>query len=252
VRIAQQFFSDALMNKNSALARKVNEALGAEVLQRHLDSPLSRAKSKKLFEIISSLSKKDMLADVGCFDGSLFETYESCGVSQVDGYDIIPTALDEARASHPNSKTALWDFEVDKSPAHDSSYDIIVCADVIEHLFDPSNLVSECFRILKEGGVCIFLTPNLASLWNRYLLLRGRVPLGHPGVAPMFKEDRNVNPGHSRIGTAIEWKSFLRAKGFVVSKVDGIWASRFSRIIALDRPSYAHTLVFVCSKSSSS
>lgn len=240
------------MIRNSALARKANEALGSEVHRRHLDSPLALAKSNKLFEIISNVSNRSTLADVGCFDGSFFDTYNSCGVSQIDGYDTLPSALDSAKASHPNSKTMIWDFEVEKSPAPDCTYDIIVCADVIEHLYDPNNLVSECFRILKDGGTCIFLTPNLASLWNRYLLLRGRMPLGHPGVAPMFKGDINVNLGHSRIGTAKEWELFIRTKGLLISRIDGIWSSRMSKVISLGHPTLAHTLVFLCSKRSSS
>lgn len=240
------------MDRNSALARSSNDELGSEIHRKHLDSSLTLAKSKKLVEVISNLSNRSTLADVGCFDGSFFSAYESCGVLQIDGYDILPSALDSARLVYPHSKIVAWDFEVEKAPVHDSTYDVIVCADVIEHLFDPNNLVSECFRILKEGGMCIFLTPNLASLWNRYQLLRGRVPLGHPGVAPMFRGDSNVNPGHSRIGTAKEWVCLLRAKGFSVSQVDGIWSSKISRTVSLGRPTLAHTLVFLCSKNLSS
>ena len=37
----------------------------------------------------------------------------------------------------------------------DSSYDIVIIDNILEHVADPKKGVSEIFRILKTGGICI-------------------------------------------------------------------------------------------------
>ncbi len=226
----------------------MNESKGSEILAEGLDSPFTSLKIRKLMKIISESPSKDRLADVGCFDGKFFKFYKSCGVKSIDGFDILPDALDLARKQDSDVRTFLWNFEGERAPAGDSEYDIIVCSDVIEHLFDPDNLLSECFRILKPSGIFILLTPNLASAWNRYLSFRGRMPLGHPGVSPMKRTETTVNLAHSRIGTSKEWAGLLLSSGFKVQKIDGIWSGNLSRIVCAGRPTLSHTLVFTCSK----
>jgi SAM-dependent methyltransferase len=46
----------------------------------------------------------------------------------------------------------------------DDSYDIVVIDNVLEHVADPKRAVSEIFRILKAGGICICLTPFLIKI----------------------------------------------------------------------------------------
>lgn len=44
------------------------------------------------------------------------------------------------------------------------SFDVIVSAEVIEHLENPRAVVREWFRLLKSGGLLLFSTPNNESL----------------------------------------------------------------------------------------
>jgi 2-polyprenyl-3-methyl-5-hydroxy-6-metoxy-1,4-benzoquinol methylase len=54
------------------------------------------------------------------------------------------------------------------------SYDLVVAAEVIEHLENPRFLAREWFRILKPGGAVLVSTPNNES-WRSIvsLLFRG-------------------------------------------------------------------------------
>lgn len=52
-------------------------------------------------------------------------------------------------------------------------FDIIYCAETLEHIYNTDNLISEVHRILKTDGCLIITTPNLASWYNRALLLGG-------------------------------------------------------------------------------
>lgn len=45
----------------------------------------------------------------------------------------------------------------------DRSFDLVIHLDVMEHLFDPFAALSEIFRTLDHGGICIFTAPTYAE-----------------------------------------------------------------------------------------
>jgi 2-polyprenyl-3-methyl-5-hydroxy-6-metoxy-1,4-benzoquinol methylase len=59
-------------------------------------------------------------------------------------------------------------------PGHDGAFDVVVAAEVIEHLENPRFTAWEIFRILRPGGTAIITTPNNES-WRSLaaLLVRG-------------------------------------------------------------------------------
>jgi 2-polyprenyl-3-methyl-5-hydroxy-6-metoxy-1,4-benzoquinol methylase len=63
-------------------------------------------------------------------------------------------------------------------PGHDSEFDVVVAAEVIEHLENPRFVMREVFRMLRPGGTAIFTTPNNES-WRSViaLVIRGHYVL---------------------------------------------------------------------------
>ena len=59
-------------------------------------------------------------------------------------------------------------------PIPDATYDLVVAAEVVEHLENPRCLAREWFRLLRPGGALIVSTPNNES-WRSLvsLLCRG-------------------------------------------------------------------------------
>jgi len=57
------------------------------------------------------------------------------------------------------------DFEKEKLPFKDNTFDGIVCLDVIEHIWDTRAFLKEIKRILKYDGWFISSTPNY-SFWR--------------------------------------------------------------------------------------
>jgi ubiquinone/menaquinone biosynthesis C-methylase UbiE len=58
-------------------------------------------------------------------------------------------------------------------PFADNFFDVIVSAWVLEHLDQPETAFREIYRVLKPGGVVIFLTPNT---WNYNVWLIRAIP----------------------------------------------------------------------------
>jgi 2-polyprenyl-3-methyl-5-hydroxy-6-metoxy-1,4-benzoquinol methylase len=53
----------------------------------------------------------------------------------------------------------------------DRTFDVIVSAEVIEHLENPRAVAREWFRLLRPGGTLIFSTPNNESWRSLFALL---------------------------------------------------------------------------------
>ena len=96
----------------------------------------------------------------------------------------------------------------------DVRFDLVVFAEVIEHLTVPPEVVLPALAaVMRPGGTLLLQTPNAASLFKRLELLFGRNP-----YEPL-RLTRD-NPGHFREYTGAEIASALRVSGFeVVSHV---------------------------------
>jgi SAM-dependent methyltransferase len=58
----------------------------------------------------------------------------------------------------------------------DETFDFITCIAVLEHLFNPFEVVEEFRRILKDGGRLLISVPNVAYIKRRVRLLFGIFP----------------------------------------------------------------------------
>jgi SAM-dependent methyltransferase len=105
------------------------------------------------------------------------------------------------------------DIEKESFPFVDSSFDIVLHLDVIEHLHSsPRKPLRQIRRVLKEDGLLFLTIPNVATLKNRLSLFRGRsnyVDLNYWYYSEPFF-------GHVREYTLEEVKTMLMWEGFSV------------------------------------
>ena len=93
-------------------------------------------------------------------------------------------------------------------------YDVIVMAEVIEHLYTAPELVIAFIKtLLKPGGSLIVQTPNAAAATRRIKLLLGRNPY------EMIRVD-NTTPGHFREYTVPELRRLLADAGFDIVRCE--------------------------------
>ena len=86
--------------------------------------------------------------DAGCRDGYWSEKLKQ------KGYEVIAFDLE---TSYPGALTVDANRRL---PFADNEFDLIWCAEVIEHLLDPAFTIAEFKRVLKPDGVLLMTTPN--------------------------------------------------------------------------------------------
>lgn len=101
------------------------------------------------------------LLDVGCGGGVLAEEFASMGC-QVTGIDISPRSIEIAR-KHA-ARTALpIEYHVGSAtqlPFELGSFEAVSCCDVLEHIHNWNQVITEAGRVLKPGGLFFFDTIN--------------------------------------------------------------------------------------------
>jgi len=111
----------------------------------------------------------DRVLDLGCGDGAFTEVAVNGGAGIVVGADVADAALARARAAHPRAGFQLVPFD-GLLPFDDSSFDVVWCSEVLEHVADTANFLSEARRVLAPGGCLLITTPAHGRL---RLLLHG-------------------------------------------------------------------------------
>jgi 2-polyprenyl-3-methyl-5-hydroxy-6-metoxy-1,4-benzoquinol methylase len=102
------------------------------------------------------------LLDVGCGNGRFIQEMKTCGW-EVEGVDFDPKAIDKMRKQ---GLTVYAGDLRDIAYAQDT-FDAITLSHVIEHLFNPIEILTECKRILRPGGQLVVVTPNINSWGQR-------------------------------------------------------------------------------------
>lgn len=143
--------------------------------ERMYDVEGRRQKADKVLAVLAdhfgSLERLDAL-DLGCSTGIMASLYAD-GLGHVTGIDIDEQAISHARKSfaRPNLRFESRDGMNTGLPA--SSFDVITCAHVYEHVPDATKLFREIHRLLKPGGVCYFAGTNRLNLIETHY---GRLP----------------------------------------------------------------------------
>ncbi len=100
--------------------------------------------------------------DIGCGGGLLSEAMARRD-ALVTGIDLAEQLLEVAR-QHAQQQGLTIDYRFIDSAAfnasHPSTFDIVTCMELLEHVPEPEQLVQECAALVKPGGVVFFATLN--------------------------------------------------------------------------------------------
>ena len=167
--------------------------------------------------------------------------------------DLSSPALDEVKRK--GLVPLIASAEGAHLPFGDTSFDIVVFNEVIEHLVDTDSIMDEIHRVLKPKGLLLLSTPNLASWFNRGAILLGVQPaFSEVSFRKVYGRPGSGLVGHLRLFTRRALVEFVGDSGFEIESVRGIAFPELPRAVqpidrALSRfSSIAGGLVVVASK----
>ena len=121
---------------------------------------------------VAALRPKTLL-DVGCADGAFLFKYLDYQPEKFCGVEAAPAL--RAAAEQRGIKTEAVDLN-GVWPYPDASFDVVHCAQIIEHLHNTRLFVQECLRVLKPGGSAFITSENLTSFLNTSAMAMGYTP----------------------------------------------------------------------------
>ena len=160
-------------------------------------SPLKRDKVGAILEALGPVEGKRCL-DLGSDNGVVSLLLRRQGGTWASG-DLTPETVDAIRSL---VGTDVHLVEENVLPFRDAEFDVVVVADMLEHVHDEEAFMGEVARILKPGGRLIVNTPHARET----LLRKTRLALGQTD-----EKHGHVRPGYTR-----ESLTRLLAPGFDV------------------------------------
>jgi 2-polyprenyl-3-methyl-5-hydroxy-6-metoxy-1,4-benzoquinol methylase len=178
-------------------------ALGEEYQLKESDD----SSHGRILALLGSRPRSKVL-DLGCSSGLLTERLHRAG-HEVTGVDVV-----EAPGVHQRMHRFLAaDLDAGIPAEVGSGYDVVLAADVLEHLRDPQRLVRDAKRVLRPGGTMIACVPNIGHWYPRLRTLLG-----------LFDYDQRgpLDSGHLRFFTRRSIKRLFRREGFAVHRVEAV------------------------------
>jgi 2-polyprenyl-3-methyl-5-hydroxy-6-metoxy-1,4-benzoquinol methylase len=118
--------------------------------------------------------------DVGCATGNFGAALQELKDCTVVGVDLNESDVREAATKI--SAAYVLDITDDGISERLGTFDVVVFADVLEHLVDARAAMRAVHSLLNEGGVVLYSIPNMGHLSVRLDLLEGLFPYTELGL----------------------------------------------------------------------
>ncbi len=133
--------------------------------------------------------------DLGCRDGKLTSRLMPHTASLV-GVDVDPVAIQQARERIPQAKFQELNLLGDWKELAGQTFDVIICSEVMEHVYFPERVAERVRDHLKPGGIFVGSVPNAFFVKHRLRYLFGskaHTPLQDPTHITQFHAEHLTN-----------------------------------------------------------
>lgn len=129
-------------------------------------------------------NKNVAVLDIGCGGGNLIKLLKAKKYLDLYGCDWI-------EKTSPDYKYLKVDLnEEGLSVYADSTFDLVIASDVLEHMENPARILREIHRITKPTGHIFITIPNCWNIYERYYFLL-------TGNSSRYQSERRSSPnGH--------------------------------------------------------
>jgi 2-polyprenyl-3-methyl-5-hydroxy-6-metoxy-1,4-benzoquinol methylase len=121
-------------------------------------------------KMLSLVPPGSHVLDAGCSSGYLAEQLVARGCA-VTGLELDPEAA--RLAERWCERVLVGDVERIDLDLEPSTFDVVLCGDILEHLRDPRAALARWRPLLRPGGTLVLSTPNIANWSIRVALLFG-------------------------------------------------------------------------------
>jgi SAM-dependent methyltransferase len=98
-------------------------------------------------------------------------------------------------------------------PEAGTGFDVVLAADVIEHVVDPVALIKQVRSVVSPEGTAIFCVPNVAHLYPRLRSMLGRFDYDQRGI---------LDSTHLRFFTRRSISRLVERNGFTIRRIEPV------------------------------
>jgi 2-polyprenyl-3-methyl-5-hydroxy-6-metoxy-1,4-benzoquinol methylase/peptidoglycan hydrolase CwlO-like protein len=163
--------------------------------------------------IVELVGQGKKVLEVGCATGYMSRVLVERNSCEVVGIELDTKAAEQAREICTQviiGDLELLDFDQELQGRR---FDVIVCADVLEHLRNPKSVLRRLRKFLDEDGLLVASIPNIAHISVIAELIEGRFSYSSEGL---------LDESHLRFFTLDTIYETLEASGFAITHLDRI------------------------------
>ncbi len=188
--------------------------------------------------IASEIGKENKVLDVGCNKGYLKRFAPH---NDFYGIDQNENDLEEAK-KEGYKKVYQMDLDNYRAFKHDEKFDVIVFADILEHLTNPDKVLRFFVdnHLRNEGKVIISL-PNVANFTIRLNLLLGHFDYAESGI---------LDKTHLHLYTLYSARKFISGCGLRIirEKFSSNRLGKLIRYLSFMKTLLGYNLIFICKR----
>jgi methionine biosynthesis protein MetW len=158
--------------------------------------------------ILRSLPRELSVLDVGCGSG-----VHGAEMARAHGHRVVGVDLSEQSIAKARTRLAeAYVADVTRPELYPffghRKFDVIVFSDILEHLYDPAQVLTSHYQLLAPGGHVLISLPNIA-IWNvRLSVMAGRF---------QYQDTGTLDRTHIRFFTRATFREFGHEAGLAVS-----------------------------------
>lgn len=174
-------------------------------------------------EVVAFIPKDiKTILDIGCGEGNFLKSVKDLTGAETWGVELVTGVVDRENNNINNVLIGNIEDVINQIP--DSYFDCITFNDVLEHLIDPTKILTDIKPKLKDSGLIIASIPNVRFIDNLFELVVKK--------DWEYKNEGILDFTHIRFFTQSSMRRMFKNAGYIIFDQKGINKTK-SRLVKL-------------------